>query len=97
MALNKSEYVRIGIGYRIAAILLCVVNVLVCLLLAVFVQPREIELESIPFLMVPILFFYIFLPILFTGYPPKLLFWMLKRSASHQSDEKEQVSSDSKP
>jgi len=76
---TKDEYVKVKTSYRVLASLMCLFNVFVSLSIFVFVDFKEIDLKYLPFLLVPIVFFYICVPITFTGYPPKTLFWMLEK------------------
>lgn len=75
--LDKDKVQKVGVGYRV----LCVFLALLCLvaLIGALAFGRE-EGISISFALVslaPVLLLYIFLPIIFTGYPPRILRWTL--------------------
>ncbi|GAA5442868.1 hypothetical protein Misp06_01043 [Microbulbifer sp. NBRC 101763] len=75
--IGKDQVNKLTAGYRILSFFISVFCLLAVLSILFFGRDEEI---TVPFLIIsamPVVLLYVCIPIVFTGYPPKLLRWAM--------------------
>ncbi len=76
---NEIEASKIGAGYRILCFFGAFIAIIGLMGAAAFGRNEGISMSIILVCLGPALLLYIFIPIIFTGYPPRLLRWAQDR------------------
>ena len=73
-------------GYRILACLILICSVLGLLGIVLFGTEQDLQIEAIPMVIAPLVLVYVTIPIVFTGYAPKLLRWTMGKREQERKD-----------
>ena len=77
--IEKNQVKKLTVGYRILACFISICCLLAILGIIVFGLDEELTIARIAMCLMPVVLLYMSIPIVFTGYPPKFLFWTMGR------------------
>lgn len=75
--LDKNEVQKISAGYRILCFFVALLCFIALMGVLAFGRDEGVSIGIVLVSLAPVLLLYIFVPIIFTGYPPRLLRWAL--------------------